>query len=378
MSEDKSTSKNIIYTSNKEMLDYFNNLFLNDLEDIQELKTQIFEIDVHIDELQKTKNIYAFKSSSRRSVFTPVSPEALLEDESNYIQEQIKELEEEKAALENKLRTFERSVNNIKRKINNLQDARTAIINAGLIEEADLHSSITDADDDGLQFVEKEGEQARHTHNYNVLMQEAFDNSFVSTMLTKSVVDKLSSTNHKLDTVSSLITTDPNRARLTTEEIIKENEDIASSVRDIINRLEFPVDTRKPIYNILNEFVTYERGLHSEIVIDAEVECTNHEMNLHPVFTINLVKLLNIFFDNIYKHANANHIDFRLSLTPNVIDVKISDNGCGISDNYLSSSPWYSSLHRATEIIYMLDGHISINGQPSVGTEIKFSFPIRN
>jgi two-component system sensor histidine kinase DegS len=116
MSEDKSTSKNIIYNSNKEMLDYFNNLFLDDLENIQALKTQIFEIDIRIEELQKTKNIYAFKSSSRRSVFTPVAPEALLEDESNYIQEQIKTLEDEKQDLEIKLRTMERSVNNNKRR----------------------------------------------------------------------------------------------------------------------------------------------------------------------------------------------------------------------------------------------------------------------
>jgi two-component system sensor histidine kinase DegS len=208
-------------------------------------------------------------------------------------------------------------------------------------------------------------------------MQDAFDNSFVSTILTKSVLEKLSSLNHQLDMMSSLITTDANRARLTADEIKKENANIASSVKDIINRMEFPVDTGKPIWLILDEFVMQQRDAHPDFVIDAVVECTDYELNLHPVFTINLIKLLNIFFDNIFKHAKASHIDFKLSLTPNVIDGKISDNGCGISDSYLDKSPWYSSLHKATEIIYMLDGTLNIIGHEASGTDIKFSFPIR-
>jgi two-component system sensor histidine kinase DegS len=208
-------------------------------------------------------------------------------------------------------------------------------------------------------------------------MQEAFDNSFVSTMLTKSVLEKLFSINHQLDMLSSLVTTDANRARLTADEIKRENTNIAASVKDIISRMEFPVDTGKPIWLILDEFVTQQRDTHPELIIDASVECTDYELNLHPVFTINLVKLLSIFFDNIFKHAKANHIEFKLSLTPNVIDGRISDNGCGIADNYLEKSPWYSSLHRATEIIYMLDGTLNITGHEAGGTDIKFNFPIR-
>ena len=50
-----------IRVANKEMLDYFNDSFLNALEDIQDLKTQAFEIDIKIDELEKTKDLYAFK-----------------------------------------------------------------------------------------------------------------------------------------------------------------------------------------------------------------------------------------------------------------------------------------------------------------------------
>ena len=59
MEESKENFKKI-KSANQMMLDYFNKSFLSQLEDIQNLKTQIFEIDIKIDELDKTKDIYAF------------------------------------------------------------------------------------------------------------------------------------------------------------------------------------------------------------------------------------------------------------------------------------------------------------------------------
>jgi two-component system sensor histidine kinase DegS len=209
-------------------------------------------------------------------------------------------------------------------------------------------------------------------------MQEAFDSSYVSAILGKSVIEKLSDINRKLDLMSSIINTDANRAKITADEIKKENSDIIVSVKDVIKRVDYPVDTGKPIWLILDEFVLHMRDANPEVLIDAAVECTDYELKLHPVFTINLVKLLNIFFDNVFKHANATKIDFKLSLTPNVVDVIITDNGCGISDDYMDETPWYSNLHRAFEIIYMLDGNISVKGQPSIGTDVRFNFPIKS
>ena len=63
MSNEEPNNFNLIRKANKDMLDYFNNAFVRDLEDIQDLNTQTFEIDIKIDELTKTKNVYAFKYS---------------------------------------------------------------------------------------------------------------------------------------------------------------------------------------------------------------------------------------------------------------------------------------------------------------------------
>ena len=98
MEESKENFKKI-KSANQMMLDYFNKSFLSQLEDIQNLKTQIFEIDIKIDELDKTKDIYAFKTNSRKSVFSPVTNDGVDTERNKIIQEQIKDLQSVKETL---------------------------------------------------------------------------------------------------------------------------------------------------------------------------------------------------------------------------------------------------------------------------------------
>ena len=178
--------------------------------------------------------------------------------------------------------------------------------------------------------------------------------------------------------LSYLLGTDISRAKVTLKEIIQNTKNILGSIDDINNKLNYNFNSAKPIWTQLDEFVMTQREAHPECIIDANIECTDYEINVHPVFTINLIKLLNIFFDNIFAHAYANNIDFKLSISKNTIEASIVDNGVGINTNYLSQSPWYSNLHKAHEIIYLLDGRLNITGDIISGTSIRFNFPIQS
>ena len=68
MEESKENFKKI-KSANQMMLDYFNKSFLSQLEDIQNLKTQIFEIDIKIDELDKTKDITPSRPTPEKASF---------------------------------------------------------------------------------------------------------------------------------------------------------------------------------------------------------------------------------------------------------------------------------------------------------------------
>lgn len=366
-----------IKQANQEMLNYFNNSFLENLETIQQLKTQAFEIDIKIDELEKTKNIYAFKSTSRKSVFTPTTSDDFEDEKSKIIEEQINDLLSVKDSLYTKIRSLEISLTSVKKRLAILNDAETSIDNLMKSLTPELLAEGSPDEDGDFEFIQEQKTDSATTHGYNILMQDAFDKAFYSTLLHRNIKDGLVSINHKLEMLSYLLSTDVSRAKITLQEILHSSKKILDSVDDINSKFDANLNSSQPIWSKLDDFVMQQRDKHPECIIDANIECTDYEINLHPIFTINLLKLLNIFFDNIFKHSNANSIDFKMSLSKNKVDVCISDNGVGIDPDYLTKSPWYSNLHKAHEIIYLLGGTLSITGDIISGTTVRFNFSVQ-
>ena len=63
---------NTLRTTNWDILNYFRSAYVTQSEQIQSLKSELFELDVKIEELQKTKDIYSFQSDTRRNIFSPL------------------------------------------------------------------------------------------------------------------------------------------------------------------------------------------------------------------------------------------------------------------------------------------------------------------
>ena len=375
MSNEEPNNFNLIRKANKDMLDYFNNAFVRDLEDIQDLNTQTFEIDIKIDELTKTKNVYAFKSSSKKSAFTPIINDNFEYEKSKIIDTQINDLKELRESIVLKIKSKETSLLSLKRKLATLNEAETAIRNLA-IEYGDILNVKTSYQEDGFEFVE-EAPSSLSTHGHNILMQNAFEKAYMSTMLDRNIKDGITSINHKLEMLSYMLSTDISRAKITIKDILSNTNNLINYTDILLEKLDYNIDSSKPIGKIIDDFIMTNRDEHPEFIIDTELDIPDYDVNLYPVFSLNLVKLLNIFFSNIYKHSNANNIVFKVSLTSNRCDVTITDNGMGISDTYLVDSPWYSSLHRAHELIYLLEGKLDIKGDLMGGTTVRFSFPVQ-
>lgn len=367
------TDLELISSANKEMLDYFNSRFLEKLEEIQSIKTQSFEIDIKIDELEKTKDVYAFKSNSRKSVFTPNINDDSDNVRGQIIDKQIEDLRSVQEGLITKLRSKELKLNALKRRLNTLNQAQDALKRIS----PDTIKYLNKEGEEGFEFIETDSDSKSHLrHGHNILMQDAFDKAYLTTLLDRNLKNNILGMTNKLELLTYLLGTDISRAKLTLKEAIANTKDISSSIDDITQRLNKGIDSGKALWSQIDEFIMTRRELNPEYLIEANVTCSDYEMSIHPVFVINTLVLLDIFFDNIFKHSNANKINFSLSITPNTIDCELTDNGTGISDNYLNTSPWYSSLHKAHEIIYLLGGTLNINGDITSGTCIRFSFPI--
>ena len=371
--EDSREKFNRIKSANQTMLDYFNKSFLSQLEDIQNIKTQIFEIDIKIDELDKTKDIYAFKTNSRKSVFSPMINDGADTERNKIIQEQIQDLQSVKESLTLKLRSMELQLNKLRQYLETLNDASDALAS---FEPKYTTEDPEHTDNDGFTFIQEDTTEDITSHGYNILMLDAFDRALIQTMLEKNVKSGLEGIINKLDMISYLLGTDVTRAKLTLQEILHGTKQVIRTVDDVELKLSGASDSTKPLKSQLEDYLNAFKHDNPSLEIHASIEMPTPDISYHPVLNINLMKLIAIFFDNISEHAGASNITFQASLTPNIIEVVITDDGTGIGDDYMADSPWYSSLHKAQEIIYMLSGKLNISGDLMSGTTVKFSFPI--
>lgn len=372
--EDSKEKYQKIKSANQTMLDYFNKAFLAQLEDIQNLKTQIFEIDIKIDELDKTKDIYAFKSNSRKSVFSPVTNDGVDTERNKIIQEQIKDLQSVKETLTLKLRSMELQLNKLRQYLEALNDAEDALSS---FEPCFTTDDPDHTDNYGFTFLQDDAKEDISAHGYNILMLDAYDRALTQTILDKNIRTGLESIESKLDMINYLIGTDVGRAKLTIQEILHNTKQLIHNVDDMSDNLNRFSNSNKPLKEQLEIYLNEFKQKNPKLDITASVETPDAGISYHPVFNINFMRLIQIFFDNIAAHADASKVTLQASLMPNTLEVILKDDGVGIKENFMTDSPWYSSLHKAKEILYMLCGRLDISGDAISGTTVKFSFPIQ-
>lgn len=372
--EDSKEKYQKIKSANQTMLDYFNKAFLAQLEDIQNLKTQIFEIDIKIDELDKTKDIYAFKTNSRKSVFSPVTNDGVDTERNKIIQEQIKDLQSVKETLTLKLRSMELQLNKLRQYLEALNDAEDALSS---FEPRFTTDDPDHTDNYGFTFLQDDAKEDISAHGYNILMLDAYDRALTQTILDKNIRTGLESMESKLDMINYLIGTDVGRAKLTIQEILHNTKQLIHNVDDMSDNLNRFSNSNKPLKEQLEIYLNEFKQKNPKLDITASVETPDAGISYHPVFNINFMRLIQIFFDNIAAHADASKVTLQVSLMPNTLEVILKDDGVGIKENFMTDSPWYSSLHKAKEILYMLCGRLDISGDAISGTTVKFSFPIQ-
>lgn len=363
----------IIRKANDDMLAYFTENYNTKLDSIQALKTELFEINIKLDELNKTKSLYVFTSNSRKNVFSPIISDKIENEKEAAINSQIDDLLVAKSSLETKIARLDIELRSIKSFLTELNKANASI--QTLSDSAIFQESPKEEDEEGFQFVEDQATPSDiSSHGPNILMLEAFDKTYIGTVLDTRLKQDVINNRHKLEILQYLISSDPERAKLTVNEIIANTDKMTDSVDSLLKKLYYDFDSNKPIWMMLDNFVMDFRDQHPECVLEADIQCTDYEQNINYIKSLSLMMLLDIFFDNIIKHSNANRVTLRILVSETTVDVFINDDGVGISGDYYTKSAWYSGLHKAHEILYLLDGTLTMDGSYTEGTTVRFSF----
>ncbi len=372
MSKTKSIKN--IKEANEEMLRYFNALYSEHHDELQSAKSRLFEINVKLDELVKTKNIYSLNADYRRNLFSPLNTEGNENEKELEIRHEIENLTEERNILEDKIENENRNIKSIETRLSKLNLSKASLQN--LQDELGIY--ITKSSEEKKPLLEEddneyvESSDTLRQHGKNILMMSTFDKTYNSTVMDKRIRSEIASNSHKLEMIRDVIRTDPNRAKVTVDEVLSNSKNIMLVIDDQLKRNYYYFDDKKSIKSMVEDFVLDAQDKHPLIVFDTEF--TN--LNIQPPYIrmLMLYKLLDIFFDNIYKHSKASHVRISVSEIGGKIDVFINDNGIGIPENHDSKSPWYSGIKRAKEIIYLLDGNIMLTNED--GTTVRFRFDI--
>jgi PAS domain S-box-containing protein len=122
------------------------------------------------------------------------------------------------------------------------------------------------------------------------------------------------------------------------------------------------------------------RGLCQEIAqqTKVEIEFKNQDLPspLPPDISLCLFRVLQEALRNSVKHSGAHHIDVGLYGTPNEVHLAVSDGGIGF-DREAAKGGRGLGLVSMEERLKILKGTLSIDSQPSRGTAIRASVPLR-
>lgn len=367
---------NTLRSTNWDLLSYFRSAYVTQSEQLQTLKSELFELDVKLEELEKTKNLYAFQSDSHRSIFSPISAETREQNRTQILQTRLSELQSVRNSLVQRIDRQETELKTIRNHIQALETANQSLTELYEQLPQQEETTTTTADDETTDTVDADTLEDTVLHAYQLLMLHQYDKAQIAERIHASFQQSLEGDQNKLEVLKWLIQSDPTRARLTIQELQDSNSRQLQLATSLIQELEQSANASKPIWLAIEDCIQQYRTEHPECVMDVSVDCSDYDLKVLPIITLTLLQLLQEILNNAFFYSNANKILIKVYINSRMIDVYVNDNGVGIPTDYLTSSSWHSGLHRLHELIHLLDGKLQIDGDIISGTNIRFSFPV--
>ena len=226
-----------------------------------------------------------------------------------------------------------------------------------------------------LQFVQQQQEANEEIYNLMLAQQDKIDEGRtqekkrISEELHDGILGRLFGTRLSLDSLNMLQTNDAIKNR---EIYIGELKTIEDEIRKISHDLnsDFVVGSSfMDIVKSLIETQTKAYQLKYSFKEDNDIDWDN----ISNKTKIHVYRMLQETMQNIYKHANANHIKISFKLKNNVILLSVEDDGSGFNVVKAKKGIGIKNINsRAKEI----GGKVSIDSKVDSGTKISIELPL--
>ena len=365
----------IIADSNEEMLRYFKQLHADHLEKIQALKEGLFEVKIRLDELEKTRKVYSLNIDYRKSVFSPLPDENAVNEKEAELRTEMQDLLDRREDMENRLAEESYILKSLETRLKKLDSAKQEIRNKIQEEENALEEKEAS---DAFEFIREDDEpdleEILQEHGKQILLLHSFDQTYLSTILDKRLRTEMDTLSYRMKQAEDFMRVDPVRAAMLIKEARQGTDRIYQIIEGQLKKYMTPIRESAGIADNLEDYILSLKDKHPEVVIDTEIG--DLPFALSSVQLRMTIRLLRIFMENIFRHAEASRVSLKVSETNEDFIVELSDNGKGIPLDYKTNSPWYSGIHRAEEVLFLMGGSLEIHNSYPQGTYVRYSFPI--
>jgi len=120
------------------------------------------------------------------------------------------------------------------------------------------------------------------------------------------------------------------------------------------------------------EWYTNEFAQRNGIAVSTNIDST---IAISPEASLNVFRILQESLTNITRHSKATQVEIILKMTEEDMNLKISDNGIGISENYIKSKKSFGIISMKERAI-SLGGTFDIYKEDGGGTVIRLNLPL--
>lgn len=407
-----------VLATNQKLWNHFQKEKANVVAKMNECDINIKELAIQIDQLEKTKQLYSKESHHYRDVFSPLN----LSDnsmENEYIDKQIEQLNNEKE----KTLVIREDATKLLREINkNIQMLEISMneLKVYCFEKSRQQEEFFEAfEQDDFIFIEEEDqlpavrvdtnamirEKMNHkmlekkeivensvdnanksensfdfseirAHNSNILMLWEYDKVRLQNYLSEELIQEMELCLQELDKIKWMMYSDMERAKITLDRVEKILKKWQSEFKNQSVQRQVQTDFSEPAKIYFERFLKQKQEIYTEWDFRYEVNQKNFQQTIPPIIVLLLLRILDELFENVRKHSESDRIGIYLNFNEKEIALQMSDNGIGITEDYMEKSNWHSGLHFVEEWVYLLNGKIEITGDLTSGTIIDILIPV--
>jgi PAS domain S-box-containing protein len=170
--------------------------------------------------------------------------------------------------------------------------------------------------------------------------------------------------NHKNYNALQSIITDIDHLSTLVDKTIRTTRKIMTELRpEVLDALGF-VEALK----------SHAREFSNRHQISCEIVCSQTKLQLNQTQSVALFRIFQEALTNIARHSKATEAIVKIETTENRLILEIIDNGIGLDDHNKTKIDSYGIIGMR-ERVFLLEGDLAINGNPSQGTIVKIDIP---